>query len=126
MGFAFGSMQTIGSTVKPIARRSGTTISSPLQMVGVSHWARTSRSDWLKGWLVMTIPFVASDCALLRGADHMRELFSCRGGVSGKVALEHRSPTPGDRISLIRLPDDPNREHPTGIAATNRKEVIQC
>ena len=37
IGLAFGSMQTIGSTVKPNARRSGTTISSPLQMVGVSH-----------------------------------------------------------------------------------------
>ena len=36
---AFRSAATIGSTVKPIARRSGTTISSPLQIVGVSQLA---------------------------------------------------------------------------------------
>jgi hypothetical protein len=47
-------MQTIGSTVMPIARRSGTTISKPLQMVGVSHWASTSRSAWVKGYSAMT------------------------------------------------------------------------
>ena len=41
MGGAFGSTATIGSTVKPIARRSGTTSSSPLQIVGVSHSRNT-------------------------------------------------------------------------------------
>src|ERR1700722_12185345 len=47
IGLAFESMHTIGSTVKPMARRSGLVTSSPLQMVGVSHCASTSRSDGL-------------------------------------------------------------------------------
>src|SRR6202012_4590725 len=55
IGLAFGSIQTMGSTVKPMARRSGTTISRPLQMVGVSHWARTSRSAWVKGRSAMVV-----------------------------------------------------------------------
>src|ERR1700761_2950249 len=47
------STTTIGSTVKPIARRSGATISSPLQIVGVSQAFRSSRSLAVNGCLLI-------------------------------------------------------------------------
>src|SRR6185437_1083584 len=55
MGGALGSTATIGSTVKPIARRSGATTSRALQMVGVSHLVRTSRSDSVNGRSAMIV-----------------------------------------------------------------------
>ena len=45
IGGSFRSTHTIGSTVKPIARRSGATISRPLQIVGVSQALSASRSS---------------------------------------------------------------------------------
>ena len=49
IGGSEGSAATIGRTVKPCPRRCGTTISSALQMVGVSHWHSVSRSSRVKG-----------------------------------------------------------------------------
>src|SRR5713101_3401927 len=49
IGGSLASTATMGSTVKPKARRSGMTSSSALQMVGTSHCARRSRSARLNG-----------------------------------------------------------------------------
>ena len=56
IGGSLRSTTTIGSTVKPIARLSGATISSPLQMVGVSQALRASRSWAVKGYSVIAVP----------------------------------------------------------------------
>jgi hypothetical protein len=48
IGDSFRSTHTIGSTVKPMARRSGATISRPLQIVGVSQTLSASRSSVVK------------------------------------------------------------------------------
>src|SRR5947209_4464415 len=55
MGFSARSAATIGSTVKPTARLCGTTISKPLQIVGVSHWLSRSRSAMVKGRSVIAV-----------------------------------------------------------------------
>src|SRR5271169_559294 len=53
IGGSFRSAAIMGSTVKPIARRSGATSSRPLQIVGVSQRLRISRSAAVKGRLAM-------------------------------------------------------------------------
>ena len=49
IGLPSGTAATMGAVVKPMARRSGTTSSSPLQMVGVSQTASASRSSLVNG-----------------------------------------------------------------------------
>ena len=66
MGLKARLTATIGSTVKPIDRRCGATISSPLQIVGVSHCASTSRSARVKdvsGMFVSPVPSVRASIA---------------------------------------------------------------
>jgi hypothetical protein len=55
IGGSLRSTTTIGSTVKPMARLSGETISRPLQIVGVSQALRASRSWGLKGYSVIHV-----------------------------------------------------------------------
>jgi hypothetical protein len=49
VGGSLRSTTIMGSTVNPVARRSGETISSPLQIVGVSQALRASRSAVVNG-----------------------------------------------------------------------------
>ena len=53
IGGSFGSAATSGRTVKPCPRRWGTTTSSALQMVGVSHCRSASRSSRVNGCSAM-------------------------------------------------------------------------
>src|ERR1700722_1607320 len=77
IGGNFRSTTTIGSTVKPIARRPGATISSPLQIVGVSQAFKAPRSFAVNGCLLMVdqIPLrrvlcLDADLALLEAFGH--------------------------------------------------------
>src|ERR1700722_19921078 len=63
IGVNFRSTTTMGSTVKPISRRSGATISSPLQIVGVSQAFKASRSFAVNGCLlIINFPCDVSLC----------------------------------------------------------------
>jgi hypothetical protein len=66
IGGSLGLTTTTGSTVKPLARRSGETISSPLQIVGVSQALSVSRSSAVKEYSVIAFPEDDEDQASTR------------------------------------------------------------